>query len=62
VRVPVGQSQELYRTLKAAGVATGLVLYPREGHGVAEPRHRIDMIKRILAWFRTHLGKDGPDR
>jgi dipeptidyl aminopeptidase/acylaminoacyl peptidase len=60
LRVPVGQSQELYRTIKAAGAPTKLVRYPREPHGLGEPRHKVDAMKRILAWFGEHLGRDAP--
>lgn len=59
-RVPPNQAYELYRTLWGVGVATGLVLYPREGHGIEEPKHRLDMLNRTLAWFHKHLGKDAP--
>jgi dipeptidyl aminopeptidase/acylaminoacyl peptidase len=41
-------------------VPTALVYYPREPHGIAEPRHQMDYLKRSLAWFREHLGKDAP--
>jgi dipeptidyl aminopeptidase/acylaminoacyl peptidase len=61
LRVPVGQSQELYRTLQAEGAPTKLVRYPREPHGVGEPRHKVDFIKRVLAWFDEHLGEDSPE-
>lgn len=61
-RVPPGQAQELYRTVKSAGAPAALVRYPREPHGINEPRHRIDALKRALAWFKEHLGKDSPDR
>ena len=61
-RVPPGQSYELYRTLRAAGVPTGLVLYPREPHGLGEPKHHLDSVRRTLAWFEKHLGKAAPGR
>ncbi|MCK4375403.1 MAG: S9 family peptidase, partial [Candidatus Brocadiae bacterium] len=48
VRVPPGQSHELYRALKARGVETKLVLYPREPHGISEPRHRRHYLELIL--------------
>jgi len=62
MRVPVGQSQELYRTIHSEGTPAKLVRYPREPHGIGEPRHKVDMLKRVLAWFAEHLGKDSPDR
>jgi dipeptidyl aminopeptidase/acylaminoacyl peptidase len=60
-RVPVGQSQELYRGLRHLGVPTQLVMYPREGHGIAENVHALDFMNRFLDWFDTHVkpGKSG---
>jgi dipeptidyl aminopeptidase/acylaminoacyl peptidase len=52
---PPGQSQELYRGLKRYGVATELVLYPREPHGLREGKHRVDMQKRMVEWFDKYL-------
>ena len=52
---PLGQSQELYRGLKYYGVEAELVLYPREGHGLAEEKHLIDRLTRIVAWYEKHL-------
>jgi len=50
-RVPYPQGQELYRALVALNVPTEFVHYPREGHGLREPRHRADQWMRMLAWF-----------
>ena len=58
---PEGQSQELYRGLKRYGVESELVLYPREPHGFQEAKHRVDVQKRVVAWFDGHLGKQGKD-
>jgi dipeptidyl aminopeptidase/acylaminoacyl peptidase len=52
---PPGQSQELYRGLKRYGVATELVMYPREPHGFREPKHRVDVQTRMLDWFGRYL-------
>ncbi len=38
-RCPVQQSLMMYRALRDAGVETGLLIHPREGHEYAEPRH-----------------------
>ncbi len=54
-RVPPGQSLELYTALKWKGVPVEYVTYPREGHGVVERAHQEDFMKRVLAFFRTHL-------
>jgi dipeptidyl aminopeptidase/acylaminoacyl peptidase len=31
-----------------------LVIYPREGHGLREPVHQLDLMRRVLAFFREH--------
>jgi dipeptidyl aminopeptidase/acylaminoacyl peptidase len=52
---PPGQSQALYRALKRYGVETDYVVYPREGHGLAEEKHVVDRLTRIVAWFDKYL-------
>jgi len=52
---PLGQAQELYGALVEAGVETELVVYPREGHGVVERDHQVDLWRRIRAWFDLRL-------
>ena len=54
-RVPLGQGMELYNALKRQQVPVEMVLYPRQHHAIAEPRLRIDMRSRPLAWFRRWL-------
>jgi len=53
--VPVSQAREFYAGLKDAGVETELVIYPRERHNIQEYSHRLDVQKRMLAWFNKHL-------
>ena len=53
--VPVGQGYEFYRALKDNGVQVELVVYPREGHGIMEKNHQLDMQQRIVDWFKKHL-------
>jgi dipeptidyl aminopeptidase/acylaminoacyl peptidase len=53
--VPVSQGYEYYRALKDRGVPVELVVYPREGHGISEKNHYIDMNKRIVDWFVRFL-------
>ena len=52
---PIGQSQQLYRALKRYGVKSDFVLYPREGHGIVEEKHQVDVLERMLAWFDTYV-------
>lgn len=56
-RVPPTQGHELYEGLKARGVETKLVLYPREGHFIMERQHQLDLMQRTLDWFDVHLGR-----
>ena len=50
-RVPIGQAQELYMGLRKNNVPATLVFYPRQGHGIAEPRLQLDKMKREYAFF-----------
>ena len=58
IRVPLPQSEEFYAGLKATGVETIFVKYPREGHSIGEPRHQLDMLKRQLAWYNRYVHHD----
>ena len=53
--VPVGQAYEFYTGLRDGGVEAELVVYPRERHNIQEYSHRLDIQKRVLAWFDKHL-------
>lgn len=56
-RVPLPMGQLFYQGLRARGVPTEMVIYPGEGHGIRQPRHREDVLGRILAWFAQHEKK-----
>jgi len=53
--VHITQAEEMYMALKRRGVETVFVRYPREGHSLREPKHRIDALERTLAWFDRHV-------
>jgi len=53
--VHITQAEEMYTALKRRGIETVLVRYPREGHGLREPLHRVDALERTLAWFDRFL-------
>ena len=53
--VHITQAEEMYTALRRRGVETMLVRYPREGHGLREPKHRVDALERTLAWFDRYL-------
>jgi dipeptidyl aminopeptidase/acylaminoacyl peptidase len=50
-RVPIGQSEELYLGLKHNNVPVQLVFFPREPHGLREPRHQLTKMENEYAWF-----------
>lgn len=54
-RVPIGQAQELYMGLRKNNVPVELVFYPREPHGLQEPRHQLDKMRREYAWMSKHV-------
>ena len=54
---PVGQCYQFHRGLRRYGVDAELVVYPREGHGPREEKHRIDVLNRVVAWFEKYLKK-----
>src|SRR5262245_37421717 len=56
LRVPIAQAEQYYRALKKRGVEVVFLRYPREGHGIQEPNHQIDLFQRQLEWFDSRLG------
>lgn len=54
-RVPVSQGYELYNALKRQGVDVKMVTYPRQPHGIREPRLLMDAMQRNLDWFDTWI-------
>jgi dipeptidyl aminopeptidase/acylaminoacyl peptidase len=55
--VPIAEAEQFYIALKDVGVDTIFVRYPREGHGLHETKHQIDLIDRSLAWYEQHFPK-----
>lgn len=53
--VHITQAEEMYMGLKRRGVEAVLVRYPREGHGLREPQHRVDALERTVSWFDRFL-------
>lgn len=52
----IANSRQLFSTLKQRGVPVEFVRYPREEHGVSEPYHKLDEMRRCVAWVRRFLG------
>jgi len=53
-RCPVSEAEQLYAALKRLRRDVTFIRYPREGHEMSrsgEPRHRVDRLNRMVAWF-----------
>jgi dipeptidyl aminopeptidase/acylaminoacyl peptidase len=57
-RVNTMQGMEMYIALRERGVRTRFVTYPREGHGIRERKHQIDLMQRVIGWYDEYLGGD----
>lgn len=53
-RCPIAMGRAYYQSLLARGVPTQMVVYPGEGHGIRQPRHRADVLRRVVSWFNQH--------
>jgi len=54
-RVPISQGYELYNALRRQGVTTKMVVYPRQPHGIQEPKLMKDAMTRNLDWFEQYV-------
>ena len=52
---PPGQAVEMFRALRARGVASDVVVYPDEGHGVRNFPAALDLTTRTLGWFERFM-------
>lgn len=55
VRVPPSQGWELYHALFRRGIETQLVLYPRQPHGLQEPKFIVDAGQRHIDWLGRYV-------
>ena len=53
--VPIAEAEQFYIALRDVGVEAVMVRYPREGHGVRETKHVVDVIDRSIAWYTKHF-------
>jgi dipeptidyl aminopeptidase/acylaminoacyl peptidase len=58
--VPIAEAEQYYIALKDVGVETIFVRYPREGHGIGETKHSIDVIERSINWYERHFQEASP--
>jgi dipeptidyl aminopeptidase/acylaminoacyl peptidase len=53
--VPLAGSEQMYQALRSLGVASELVIYPGQRHGISTPSYRTDRLERYLAWYEKYL-------
>ena len=57
-RVPPEQAVEFYKALTDLGKDVSFVRYPRQGHGISEPRLAMDRLRRYVCAFTDVLGME----
>jgi dipeptidyl aminopeptidase/acylaminoacyl peptidase len=55
-RVPVSEAHQIHRVLTEKGIASELLVYPDEGHGLLKLSNRLDAIPRAAAFLEQVLG------
>jgi len=53
-RCPMVMGRMFHEALRSQQIETQMVVYPGEGHGIRQPKHRVDVLRRTLAWFAAH--------
>ena len=56
--VPIAEAEQFFIALKDVGVETVFVRYPREGHGLREPKHIVDSIDRSIQWYEKYFPRE----
>ena len=57
LRCPIGQSEEMFTTLKWLGKEVEFVRFAGESHGLSRggrPQNRAERLRRIIDWFARH--------
>lgn len=55
IRVPISQGYELYNALKQQGTPTRMIVFPRQPHGLQEPKMQIAAMQSNIDWFEKYL-------
>jgi dipeptidyl aminopeptidase/acylaminoacyl peptidase len=58
--VPVIGSEQMFQALKSLGVATQLIVYPDQFHGIARPSFVLDRLGRYGSWYAPYLQRVTP--
>jgi len=55
IRVPLAQAQEFYFAAIKVGLPVKMIVYPRQGHSIREPRLSLEAMEHNLEWFNKWL-------
>ena len=61
-RVPISQGEQYFRTLKKLEKTVEFLRYPREGHGIGEPIHRLHLDREQEKWFARFVLRTATDQ
>jgi len=53
--VPIAEDEQYYIAIRDVGIDSVMVRYPREGHGLSEPKHVIDATERSIRWYEKYF-------
>lgn len=54
-RVPISQGYELYNALKLRGVPVRMIVFPRQRHGLTEPKMRVKAAQSSVEWIEKWI-------
>jgi dipeptidyl aminopeptidase/acylaminoacyl peptidase len=55
--VPIAESEQFFIALQDVGVPVVFVRYPREGHGLRETKHLVDLMDRSARWYEAYFAR-----
>ena len=55
--VPIAEAEQFDIALRDVGVDAVMVRYPREGHGIRETAHQVDLLERSITWYERYFGR-----
>ncbi len=55
--VPIAEAEQFYIALRDVSVPAIFVRYPREGHGLREPKHVVDLMDRSVKWYEKNFAR-----
>jgi dipeptidyl aminopeptidase/acylaminoacyl peptidase len=58
--VSIAEAEQFYIALKDVGAEAVMVRYPREGHGIRETKHVVDLVDRSMAWYERWFREPRP--